>query len=70
MSPKRTRKVLDSALMPYALARAAAPYLKATPEYEQARVEHRSREWLKRESLSAGYAMAEVLRARLEDLDA
>jgi hypothetical protein len=61
--------VITGTVMPYALARTAVPYLKRTPEYEQARAEKRSRAWLAAESLSIGYAMAEVLRARLEDLD-
>jgi hypothetical protein len=65
----RIGNVITDATMPYALARAVAPYLKRTPEYEQARAEKRSRAWLEAESMSLGYALAEVVRARLEDLD-
>lgn len=62
-------RAINEATMPYALARAAVPYLKATPEYEQARKEKRSRKWLDDESLSVGYALAEVLRDRLGALE-
>lgn len=55
--------------MPYALGTAVKRYLKQTPEYEQARAEGRSREWLDRESQSLGYLLAETIQQRLRDLD-
>jgi hypothetical protein len=66
---ERTQAVIRNAVLPYSMARAVVPILKQTPEYEQARRERRSREWLERESMSLGYLLAETVAARLEDLD-
>lgn len=57
------------ATLPFAMASAARPYLRDTPEYEVARSERRAKEWLERESMSLGYAMAEVVTMRLETLE-
>jgi hypothetical protein len=59
------RDVIEGATLPYELGRVARRYLRATPEYERARVEGRSRAWLDAESLSLGYALAEVVRERV-----
>lgn len=67
---RRVHAAIQGATLPHTMARAVTPILKRTPEYEQARRERRSREWLERESLSLGYLLAETVKARLDDLDA
>lgn len=52
-------------LMAPTLATAVKRYLKDTPEYARARTEERAQAWLEAEATSLGYALAEVVRARL-----
>lgn len=66
---QQVRRRLTDATLQMTLARAVVPILRATPEYEAARAERRAKKWLDAESLSLGYALAEVVRARLDDLD-
>jgi hypothetical protein len=63
------RRAITDATAPYTLAQAVRPILKGTPEYEQAYREKRSRRWLEAEALSLGYALAEVVQQRLDNLD-
>ncbi len=61
--------VVHAALLPHKMAHAVRPILRQTPEYEAARAEGRARKWLEDESLSLGYALAEVVTDRLESLE-
>ena len=63
-------RAITARTLPYAMATHVKPYLKRTPEYERARAERRATAWLERESMSLGRALAAVIEARLDDLDA
>ena len=62
-------RTISTATMPFTMASAVKPYLRQTPEYAQARSERRAKQWLDDESLSLGYALAEVITRRLDGLD-
>ncbi len=62
-------RAITGRTLPYAMATHVKPYLKRTAAYEQARAERRATAWLERESMDLGRALAEVIEARLDDLD-
>lgn len=62
-------RAITNATLPFAMATYVKSYLRKTPEYAAARAEGRAKAWLDRESESLGYALAEVIKARLDDLD-
>lgn len=66
----RIREAFRPLEMQGALRPVARRFRRATPEYEQAKAEGRSKEWLDREGDSLVYALRQTIENRLEDLDA